>query len=100
MFKLRQTWNDVFPQMKLYAIDVQIHQIDPAWPVTAQPSNSIHLNPKFLKNTVSCFLLYKNSTHSKNAFLIIADNNQSQNINSHNRYRIPSGTGNPEQARN
>ncbi|XP_050299204.1 pre-mRNA cleavage complex 2 protein Pcf11 isoform X2 [Anthonomus grandis grandis] len=51
MFKLRQTWNDVFPLMKLYAIDVQIHQIDPAWPVTALPSNSIHLNPKFLKNT-------------------------------------------------
>ncbi|XP_048526467.1 pre-mRNA cleavage complex 2 protein Pcf11 isoform X1 [Dendroctonus ponderosae] len=51
MFKLRQTWNDVFPQMKLYAIDVQIHQIDPAWPVTAQPTNSIHLNPKFLKTT-------------------------------------------------
>ncbi|ENN82446.1 hypothetical protein YQE_01179, partial [Dendroctonus ponderosae] len=37
--------------MKLYAIDVQIHQIDPAWPVTAQPTNSIHLNPKFLKTT-------------------------------------------------
>ncbi|CAG9762223.1 unnamed protein product [Ceutorhynchus assimilis] len=51
MFKLRQTWNDVFPQMKLYAIDVQIRQIDPAWPVTAQPANSIHLNPKFLKST-------------------------------------------------
>ncbi|XP_066254099.1 polyadenylation and cleavage factor homolog 11-like isoform X1 [Euwallacea similis] len=51
MFKLRQTWNDVFPQMKLYAIDVQIHQIDPAWPVTAQPANSIHLNPRFLINS-------------------------------------------------
>ncbi|XP_030745668.1 uncharacterized protein LOC115874602 isoform X2 [Sitophilus oryzae] len=49
MFKLRQTWNDVFPQTKLYAIDVQINMIDPAWPVTAQPANSIHLNPKFLK---------------------------------------------------
>ncbi|XP_056632001.1 pre-mRNA cleavage complex 2 protein Pcf11 isoform X1 [Diorhabda sublineata] len=52
MFKLRQTWNEVFPQMKLYAIDVQINQLDPAWPVTAKlPSNSIHLNPKFLKPT-------------------------------------------------
>ncbi|XP_060530658.1 uncharacterized protein LOC132704583 [Cylas formicarius] len=53
MFKLRQTWNDVFHQMKLYAIDVQISMIDPAWPVTAQPSNSIHLNPKFLKSTTT-----------------------------------------------
>ncbi|XP_028136602.1 pre-mRNA cleavage complex 2 protein Pcf11 isoform X2 [Diabrotica virgifera virgifera] len=51
MFKLRQTWNEVFPQMKLYAIDVQISLLDPAWPVTAKPpSNSIHLNPRFLKN--------------------------------------------------
>ncbi|KAL1489883.1 hypothetical protein ABEB36_013810 [Hypothenemus hampei] len=50
MFKLRQTWNDVFPQMKLYAVDVQIRQIDPAWPVTAQPTNSIHFNPRFLIN--------------------------------------------------
>lgn len=59
MFKLRQTWNDVFPQMKLYAIDVQIHQIDPAWPVTAQPTNSIHFNPRFLINSVSfqCYLV-------------------------------------------
>ncbi|XP_074026105.1 pcf11 cleavage and polyadenylation factor subunit isoform X2 [Leptinotarsa decemlineata] len=54
MFKLRQTWNEVFPQMKLYAIDVQINLLDPAWPVTAQPpSNSIHFNPKFLKKTTS-----------------------------------------------
>lgn len=55
MFKLRQTWNEVFPQMKLYAIDVQINLLDPAWPVTAKPlpSNSIHFNPKFLKTTVS-----------------------------------------------
>lgn len=54
MYKLRQTWNEVFPQMKLYAIDVQISLLDPAWPVTAKPPpNSIHFNPKFLKNTVS-----------------------------------------------
>ncbi|XP_018565201.1 uncharacterized protein LOC108906445 isoform X2 [Anoplophora glabripennis] len=54
MFKLRQTWNDVFPQKKLYAIDVQINLLDPAWPVTAKPpSNSIHFNPKFLKTTTT-----------------------------------------------
>lgn len=55
MFKLRQTWNEFFPQMKLYAIDVQISLLDPAWPVTAKPPhhNSIHFNPKFLQNAVS-----------------------------------------------
>ncbi|XP_044747755.1 uncharacterized protein LOC123308987 isoform X2 [Coccinella septempunctata] len=52
MFKLRQTWNEVFSPKKLYAIDVQIRVLDPAWPVTAPvPKNCIHLNPKFLKNT-------------------------------------------------
>ncbi|KAJ8919283.1 hypothetical protein NQ315_003867 [Exocentrus adspersus] len=52
MFKLRQTWNDVFPPQKLYAIDVQINLLDPAWPVTAKlPSKSIHFNPKFLHTT-------------------------------------------------
>ncbi|CAH1140150.1 unnamed protein product [Phyllotreta striolata] len=57
MYKLRQTWNDVFPQMKLYAIDVQISLLDPAWPVTAKPpSSSIHVNPKFFKNTSSSSL--------------------------------------------
>ncbi|CAG9820212.1 unnamed protein product [Phaedon cochleariae] len=54
MFKLRQTWNDVFPQKKLYAIDVQINLLDPAWPVTAlPPSNSIYFNPKFLQTNAA-----------------------------------------------
>ncbi|KAL3266670.1 hypothetical protein HHI36_010832 [Cryptolaemus montrouzieri] len=53
MFKLRQTWNEVFSPKKLYAIDVQINSLDPAWPVTAPvpPNSSIHLNPKFLKSS-------------------------------------------------
>lgn len=48
MFKLRQTWSDVFPK-KLYALDVRVQSIDPAWPITAPPPTaSIHLNPAFL----------------------------------------------------
>ncbi|XP_069130811.1 pre-mRNA cleavage complex 2 protein Pcf11-like [Argopecten irradians] len=51
MFKVRQTWNEIFPNRKLYAIDVRVNLLDPAWPITAQPpveSSSIHVNPKFL----------------------------------------------------
>ncbi|XP_033743780.1 pre-mRNA cleavage complex 2 protein Pcf11-like [Pecten maximus] len=50
MFKVRQTWNEIFPNRKLYAIDVRVNLLDPAWPITAQPpvENSIHVNPKFL----------------------------------------------------
>ena len=50
MFKLRQTWSDVFPLKKLYALDVRVKSIDPAWPITAPlpTAASIHLNPAFL----------------------------------------------------
>lgn len=46
MFKLRQTWSDVFPTKKLYALDVRVKSIDPAWPITAPPP--IHVNPAFI----------------------------------------------------
>ncbi|XP_055540446.1 uncharacterized protein LOC129727068 [Wyeomyia smithii] len=56
MFSLRQTWNDVFPQSKLYALDIKVNAIDPGWPITAQlksKSPAIHVNPMFLKNKVA-----------------------------------------------
>ncbi|KAL0879180.1 hypothetical protein ABMA27_002970 [Loxostege sticticalis] len=50
MFKLRETWHDVFPATKLYQLDVKVNLIDPAWPIQAQPQQSnIHVNPNFLK---------------------------------------------------
>ncbi|GAB6025905.1 hypothetical protein CHUAL_011877 [Chamberlinius hualienensis] len=51
MYKLRQTWSGIFPNKKLYAIDVRVKELDPAWPILAQPpqQTSIHINPKFLK---------------------------------------------------
>ncbi|XP_013419945.1 pre-mRNA cleavage complex 2 protein Pcf11 isoform X2 [Lingula anatina] len=55
MFKLRQTWAELMPNKKLYALDLRVSQtLDPAWPITAkepvdQPP-SIHINPKFLKD--------------------------------------------------
>ncbi|XP_011308584.1 uncharacterized protein [Fopius arisanus] len=52
MWKLRQTWSNVFPATKLYSLDIRVQSIDPAWPITASPptisSGSIHLNPRFL----------------------------------------------------
>uniref|UniRef100_T1J1R3 CID domain-containing protein n=1 Tax=Strigamia maritima TaxID=126957 RepID=T1J1R3_STRMM len=51
LYKLRQTWAEVFPNKKLYAIDMRVHQMDPAWPISAPTANqSIHVNPKFLKS--------------------------------------------------
>lgn len=52
LFKLRSTWDDVFPPKKLYALDVRVNSVDPAWPIKPLPPNanpSIHVNPKFLK---------------------------------------------------
>ena len=48
MYKLRQTWADVFPARKLYVLDLRVKDIDHAWPVTAPTPTSIHFNPKFL----------------------------------------------------
>ncbi|RZF38691.1 hypothetical protein LSTR_LSTR003497 [Laodelphax striatellus] len=47
LFKLRQTWNQMLPVQKLYALDVHVHNFDPAWPVQ-QLATMIHVNPKFL----------------------------------------------------
>jgi pre-mRNA cleavage complex 2 protein Pcf11 len=51
MYNLRTTWNDVFSQTKLYALDVKVNCIDPNWPITAKvvPNRSpaIHVNPNF-----------------------------------------------------
>lgn len=51
MFNLRQTWNEVFPQTKLYALDVKVYVMDSNWPITAKVvPKSVHVNPNFLKN--------------------------------------------------
>ncbi|CAF0808140.1 unnamed protein product [Didymodactylos carnosus] len=52
MFKLRQTWAPCFSNLSLYNLDTKIHQIDPAWPITAKvpevaTGQTIHINPNF-----------------------------------------------------
>ncbi|XP_041863791.1 pre-mRNA cleavage complex 2 protein Pcf11 [Melanotaenia boesemani] len=52
LFKLRSTWDEVFPPKKLYALDVRVNSLDPAWPIKPLPPTvnaSIHVNPRFLK---------------------------------------------------
>lgn len=57
LFKLRSTWDEIFPLKILYALDVRVNSVDPAWPVKPLPPNvntsSIHVNPKFLSKSVS-----------------------------------------------
>lgn len=49
MFNLRQTWNEWFPQTKLYALDVKVNVMDNNWPITAKVvPQSVHVNPNFL----------------------------------------------------
>lgn len=51
LFKLRSTWDEVFPLKKLYALDVRVNALDPAWPIKPlpPPTTAIHVNPRFLK---------------------------------------------------
>ncbi|KAM6907162.1 LOW QUALITY PROTEIN: pre-mRNA cleavage complex 2 protein Pcf11 [Xenentodon cancila] len=54
LFKLRSTWDEVFPPKKLYALDVRVNSLDPAWPIKPLPPTvnaSIHVNPRFLKQS-------------------------------------------------
>ncbi|XP_022650522.1 pre-mRNA cleavage complex 2 protein Pcf11-like isoform X2 [Varroa destructor] len=51
LFKLRQTWKDIFPERKLYALDLNTQAVDPNWPVCA--AAPIHVNPKFFKKPPS-----------------------------------------------
>ncbi|XP_072433793.1 pre-mRNA cleavage complex 2 protein Pcf11 isoform X3 [Chiloscyllium punctatum] len=56
LFKLRSTWDEMFQLTKLYALDVKINKLDPAWPIKPLPPNvnssSIHVNPKFLNRSL------------------------------------------------
>ncbi|XP_065313874.1 pre-mRNA cleavage complex 2 protein Pcf11-like isoform X2 [Gordionus sp. m RMFG-2023] len=75
LYKLRQTWGDIFPQKLMYTLDKAVQKLDPAWPITAQVTNStlisppeipiklkdpgekknttIHINPKFFPKKTS-----------------------------------------------
>lgn len=46
MFQLRQTWKDVFPPTKLYALDIKVNHIEPGWPI-GKATPTIHVNPNF-----------------------------------------------------
>ncbi|XP_052616791.1 pre-mRNA cleavage complex 2 protein Pcf11-like [Peromyscus californicus insignis] len=55
LFELRSTWDKIFPLKKLYALDVRVNSLDPAWPIKPLPPNvkisSIHMTPKFLNKS-------------------------------------------------
>ena len=63
MFKLRQTWADLFPNKKLYTLDLRVNHIDPAWPISAPApqtaTTSIHVNPKFLLKVSHSVCVFK-----------------------------------------
>jgi len=48
LFKLRQTWKEVFSNATLYMIDKNVSKIDPAWPITATAEPEINGGKKVL----------------------------------------------------
>lgn len=45
MYKLRKTWDDVFPRGKLYLLDVEVHDVDRNWPLSLPQKNGSTLPP-------------------------------------------------------
>ncbi|KAL4658619.1 pre-mRNA cleavage complex 2 protein Pcf11 [Arapaima gigas] len=81
LFKLRSTWDDIFPLKKLYALDVRVNSIDPAWPVKPLPPNmnaSIHVNPKFLKPTEEVTLPRGNNTPQPSTNPVVSEKSLTQ----------------------
>ena len=33
LYELRLTWNGIFSRSRLYNLDIQIHRLDPTWPI-------------------------------------------------------------------
>ncbi|GMT19447.1 hypothetical protein PFISCL1PPCAC_10744 [Pristionchus fissidentatus] len=79
LFKLRDTWKDIFSRGKLYELDIKVNQEDPNWPIetptasgskgavkaatgtaahppTAQPDKKVHVNPKFMDKMAAAAL--------------------------------------------
>ena len=61
LYKLRSTWNEVFPPATLYQLDLKIKgEHDPKWPAAppkatagsaaASAGSNIHINPAVFKN--------------------------------------------------
>ena len=40
LHELRLTWNEVFSKSRLYSLDKQVHQLDPAWPIMMSDKKS------------------------------------------------------------
>ena len=54
LHKLKETWKPYFSQQLLRHLDLEVHKLDPAWPVAAakeadEKPGQMHINPKFIK---------------------------------------------------
>ncbi|CAE1234847.1 PCF11 [Acanthosepion pharaonis] len=72
MYKLRQTWQMYFPNPKLYALDMRVNMMDPAWPIIAEPpeQGNIHVNPRFLVQDDDVSVISDSTVHSMKASAI------------------------------
>ncbi|CAH8624948.1 unnamed protein product [Dicrocoelium dendriticum] len=40
LYNLRTTWKDIFPNTRMYELDIRVREHDPAWPLLATPPES------------------------------------------------------------
>lgn len=84
MYKLRQTWSDIFSFDQLHNLDVSVKKIDPAWPITATKSTIVQPNQTqtVIKKVIN------NSDQPKQVTLPNNNSNTSNNINNSNNKQV------------
>jgi hypothetical protein len=81
LYKLRQTWSDIFTLDQLYNLDVSVKKIDPAWPITAIKTTATVLTNQSIKKV-------NNSSDQQKQATLPNNNNSNNNINNSNTKQV------------
>lgn len=74
LHKLKETWKTIFSSQLLRQLDIAVHKLDPAWPISGgkeveEPASQMHINPKFIKKIDEANKLKENNQQNNNAKL-------------------------------
>lgn len=76
LFKLRSTWNEVFPPEKLLALDRKIKEIDPKWPIDPHTVAIVEKNKQNIPSESSQIVPNSRGVHINQRFMSTPGGNQ------------------------